>query len=95
MISQSEISKFAAAKIKQDKVIEKDYVLTWILIGLADSSLKDILAFKGGTALKKVYFPDYRYSEDLDFTLLEPTDENVMINGFSAILAELVKAQGF
>jgi len=26
---------------------------------------------KGGTVLKKVYFPDYRFSEDLDFTLLD------------------------
>ena len=27
--------------------------------------------FKGGTALKKCYFPEYRFSEDLDFTLAE------------------------
>ena len=27
--------------------------------------------FKGGTVLKKVYFQDYRFSEDLDFTLLD------------------------
>ncbi len=31
------------------------------------------LAFKGGTALKKCYFADYRFSEDLDFTLTEET----------------------
>jgi predicted nucleotidyltransferase component of viral defense system len=29
------------------------------------------MIFKGGTALKKCYFPDYRFSEDLDFTLAE------------------------
>jgi predicted nucleotidyltransferase component of viral defense system len=29
------------------------------------------LLFKGGTVLKKFYFDDYRYSEDLDFTLLD------------------------
>jgi predicted nucleotidyltransferase component of viral defense system len=28
------------------------------------------LAFKGGTALKKCYFGDYRFSEDLDFSCL-------------------------
>jgi len=33
--------------------------------------LRDRLFFKGGTALKKCYFPDYRFSEDLDFTLGE------------------------
>ncbi len=30
--------------------------------------LKENLVFKGGTVLKKVYFPDYRFSEDLDFS---------------------------
>jgi predicted nucleotidyltransferase component of viral defense system len=29
---------------------------------------EDSLAFKGGTCLRKCYFPDYRFSEDLDFT---------------------------
>lgn len=28
------------------------------------------MVFKGGTVLKKIYFEDYRFSEDLDFTLL-------------------------
>ncbi|MGB7056047.1 MAG: nucleotidyl transferase AbiEii/AbiGii toxin family protein, partial [bacterium] len=52
------------------KSIEKDYVLSWILVGIAKSKLYDILCFKGGTALKKFFFADYRFSEDLDFTLL-------------------------
>ena len=52
------------------KTIEKDYVLSWILIGIAMSGMRDVMSFKGGTALKKVYFHDYRFSEDLDFTLL-------------------------
>ncbi|GAI08967.1 unnamed protein product [marine sediment metagenome] len=50
------------------KTLEKDYVLSWILIGIAKSKICDMLSFKGGTALKKFYFPDYRFSEDLDFT---------------------------
>jgi predicted nucleotidyltransferase component of viral defense system len=29
--------------------------------------------FKGGTVLKKAYFEDYRFSEDLDFTLIDDT----------------------
>jgi len=43
-----------------------------LLGGLADSDLRRSLAFKGGTALKRCYFGDYRFSEDLDFTLLAP-----------------------
>lgn len=36
------------------------------------SQHKDSLVFKGGTALRKCYFPGYRFSEDLDFTSLDP-----------------------
>ncbi len=52
------------------KSLEKDYVLSWLLVGIAKSKLCKNVAFKGGTALKKIYFPDYRFSEDLDFTLI-------------------------
>jgi predicted nucleotidyltransferase component of viral defense system len=49
-----------------------------VLAGVAQvESLQDTLIFKGGTALKKCYFGDYRFSEDLDFSGLEgvPRDE--------------------
>jgi predicted nucleotidyltransferase component of viral defense system len=54
-----------------ETVLERDYCLSWFLTGLSRTSLKDFLAFKGGTAIKKCYIPDYRFSEDLDFTLRE------------------------
>lgn len=51
------------------EVLERDYLLSWILAGIAQTQpLRDTLAFKGGTALKKCYFGDYRFSEDLDFS---------------------------
>ncbi len=56
-----------------ETVLESDYCLSWLLVGLSRSPLRDRLAFKGGTALKKCYFADYRFSEDLDFTLIEET----------------------
>lgn len=50
-------------------VIEKDYSLDYILAGIgAQPALFGSLVFKGGTALKKIYFGDYRFSEDLDFS---------------------------
>lgn len=55
-----------------EAVLERDYCLAWFLARLSGSPLKAILAFKGGTALKRCYFDDYRFSEDLDFTLLQP-----------------------
>ena len=57
-------------RIRED-VLERDYCLAWFLAVLSRSDLKPVLGFKGGTALKRCYFPDYRFSEDLDFTLLE------------------------
>lgn len=33
--------------------------------------MRTALALKGGTALTRCYFADYRFSEDLDFTLRE------------------------
>lgn len=57
-------------RIRED-VLERDYCLAWFLAVLSQSDLSATLGFKGGTALKRCYFPDYRFSEDLDFTLLE------------------------
>ncbi|MGA7106016.1 MAG: nucleotidyl transferase AbiEii/AbiGii toxin family protein [Candidatus Deferrimicrobiaceae bacterium] len=51
------------------EVLERDYLLSWILAGISRvDALRETLVFKGGTALKKCYFGDYRFSEDLDFT---------------------------
>lgn len=62
----------AAAKHVPQEIIEKDYVLSYILAGIANTpALANSLVFKGGTALKKCVFGDYRFSEDLDFTAVD------------------------
>ena len=51
-------------------IIEQDYILAWVLFGISQiNELKETLVFKGGTALKKCYFGDYRFSQDLDFSV--------------------------
>ncbi len=52
-------------------ILERDYCLSWFLVGLSLSPLRDLLIFKGGTCIKKCFIPEYRFSEDLDFTLAE------------------------
>lgn len=48
---------------------EKDFAISFILLAIAQVPiLENTLIFKGGTALKKIYFNNYRFSEDLDFT---------------------------
>ena len=95
MITQREISQRAYQERMSDRVIEKDYVLTWILLALADSPLAALLTFKGGTALKKIYFPDYRYSEDLDFTLIGEAEPDELLAGLAETLSSLSRGQGF
>lgn len=69
MIRNAEITKLAHQEGVGARVIEKDYVLSWLLAAIAESELRNQLVFKGGTALKRMYYPDYRFSEDLDFTV--------------------------
>ena len=76
MIPQRNISLLANRLYKEhggrripEAVLERDYCLAWFLAGLSQSKLHDLLIFKGGTALKRCHFGDYRFSEDLDFTL--------------------------
>ena len=52
-----------------EAILERDHCLSWFLVGLSRTPLRHRLALKGGTALKKCYFRDYRFSEDLDFTI--------------------------
>ena len=70
MIDKREILALAAQTSLTPHVVEKDYVLGWMLAGIyAHEELADLWLFKGGTCLKKCFFETYRFSEDLDFTL--------------------------
>lgn len=85
MIPPREISRLAHQLSLRDKTIEKDYLLSWVLLAIANSPLREQLAFKGGTAIKKIYVPDYRFSEDLDFTLLNGISNEQLINQVETI----------
>jgi len=70
MIDKREILEAASAFGLLPGVVEKDYILGWLLAGInAHPDLAESWVFKGGTCLKKCYFETYRFSEDLDFTL--------------------------
>lgn len=71
MISKAAILERASEWQLTPGVVEKDYVLGWLLAGIAlGSDLGTTWVFKGGTCLKKCVLETYRFSEDLDFTLL-------------------------
>jgi predicted nucleotidyltransferase component of viral defense system len=69
-------------------IIEKDYILGWIIAGISkNSAICNDWVFKGGTCLKKCYFETYRFSEDLDFTLKNSgqLDEQFLAETFKKI----------
>jgi hypothetical protein len=77
-----------------EAVLERDYCLAWFLIGLSRSSLREQLAFRGGTALKRCYFGDYRFSEDLDFTLAGEMPLESILAGLEEVYAQVRRASG-
>ncbi len=88
MLSKNEIRDVAADLGLSLDVIEKDYVLGWIIAGInADQDIKYDWIFKGGTCLKKCFFGNYRFSEDLDFTLKDSAhlDTNFLEAKFKSI----------
>jgi predicted nucleotidyltransferase component of viral defense system len=70
MIEQRELEQLRAEWSLESGVIEKDYVLGWLLAGIAQhEALSQTWILKGGTCLRKCYYETYRFSEDLDFTV--------------------------
>jgi len=60
-------------------VVEKDYAFSYLLVGIAaNPDLSETLIFKGGTALKKLYFGDYRFPEDLDISAVDALREQAL-----------------
>ena len=71
MIDKYEILKTAKMLGLQPTTVEKDYVLGWVLMAIQEhSECQGKWIFKGGTCLKKCFFDNYRFSEDLDFTIM-------------------------
>ena len=94
MIKPGEIQQKARVVCVRDQQIEKNYVLSWILRGVAQhEQLSKAIAFKGGTVLKKVYFENYRFSEDLDFTLINNEIPNEQIFEWFRMTFEYIKEE--
>lgn len=100
MIAQRNISLLSNRLFREggrripESVLERDYCLSWFLAGLSRSSIRDLLIFKGGTAIKKCYFANYRFSEDLDFTLAEATPFETIRTQLEAVYGEVRRSSG-
>jgi len=73
MILQKEIITVAERLGIAKSTVDKDWVLGHFITAIyTQSELRKVLVFKGGTCIKKCWIPDYRFSEDLDFTSTDP-----------------------
>lgn len=68
MIRSQEIKEKAREYGVPTSTIERDYTQNWLLKYLYHP---DII-LKGGTGIKKIYHENYRFSDDLDFSLTHP-----------------------
>jgi predicted nucleotidyltransferase component of viral defense system len=97
MIDKRDILEAASALGLLPNVVEKDYVLGWLLAGInSHPELTDSWVFKGGTCLKKCYFETYRFSEDLDFTLRDQRqlEENFLRRVMGEVAAWIANESG-
>ena len=73
-------------------IIEKDYALSYILAGISSKpEINNTLVFKGGTALKKLFFGDYRFSEDLDFSAVDSPTGEKLENAINDVTVETLR----
>jgi len=95
VLSSGALQRLAAQAHARVELQERDYALGWFLLGLAQTpELSQTLIFKGGTALRKMYFPSYRFSEDLDFTLVQPAGQDELQAGVSAVCRQVQAESG-
>ena len=93
MIRKQDILDRATEWGLRPDVVEKDYVLGWLLAALAlHDEARSTWIFKGGTCIKKCYFETYRFSEDLDFSLKPGTPYSE--SALRAILVALTRIAG-
>lgn len=85
MTTKARITQRAAKDDVPAKTVERDYVLAHVIAGVATLGDDTGLVFKGGTALRLCHFDEYRYSADLDFSLVSGSIED----GYASIVCAL------
>lgn len=74
MIPEATVKSLARNQGVDPAVIDRDHALGVVLWALSSHIREQGWIFKGGTCLRKCYFGDYRFSEDLDFTVTGKLD---------------------
>jgi len=95
MITAAELHKHAAREGLRFDQIEKDYVIAWLLWGLARSKAvrSKSWVFKGGTCMRHCYYRGYRFSEDIDLSCNRDQGGMDAAAGILAAVASAVQAR--
>ncbi len=75
MTSKGQITKIASRDGVDARVVERDYVLVHIVALISAHDAGGTLIFKGGTSLSLLHFDEYRYSADLDYSVVIGSEE--------------------
>jgi hypothetical protein len=75
--------------------VERDYVLAHALAAISEHDREARIVFKGGTALRLCHFESYRYSADLDFSLIGGLDIESALRLVVDALADCRERVGF
>jgi predicted nucleotidyltransferase component of viral defense system len=96
VITKQDLLDRAAEWRLRPEVVEKDYVLGWLLAGIATLPMSRLWIFKGGTCVKKCFFETYRFSEDLDFSLQPdaPYTHDELLAQLRALTARVAELSG-
>ena len=70
MITRAHITRRASRDGVPARTVERDYVLAHVVAAVGGLGRDSCLVFKGGTALRLCHVQDYRYSADLDFSVV-------------------------
>src|SRR6185295_8818838 len=71
MTSKGKITKIADEAGVEARVVERDYVLHHVVALVSARDATGKLVFKGGTSLRLLHFEEYRYSADLDYSVID------------------------
>ncbi|MEM7006686.1 MAG: nucleotidyl transferase AbiEii/AbiGii toxin family protein [Pseudomonadota bacterium] len=75
MIERDEIDAKAEEFEITTSNVQRDYVFGWLLFAIYNNDyLSRLLVLKGGNCFRKAYFPNTRFSSDLDFSTTEALD---------------------
>ncbi len=75
MTTKGQITKIASRDGVDARVVERDYLLAHIVALISAHDADHKLVFKGGTSLRLLHFDDYRYSADLDYSVVAGSEE--------------------